>query len=316
MFTNTNSVPRGDLMIALKEFDSEKAMIATEVLPTFPVDKISGQYPVIPPESLMQYVKTAAADTVNTPLIDIKANWDNYTCKKDHLGSPISKEDRLRYGDWFDADEMAAEVVNTAMQISLEKEVADLVTNTSVLPNGSAGTAWSTIASAAPMTNAANAIAAIKAATGVVPNAAIMSWTTRRNLGRCAQILDAMKYSENTAKQDLSDSAIAEALGVPRLIVGDRPYVNSAEGAATTTIANIWPNDKVIFAKLSEGTNPKSPQFAGLGRLLFWSQYQGELMAADSWHDPDAERDIVRLTRFLVAKLFNAKYAYVLTGTA
>ena len=89
-----------------------------------------------------------------------------------------------------------------------------------------------------------NALAAIRAKTGMRPNKAIIGPTVLGHLSRHPDIMDRMGFKYNrTGLLDLSQ--LAGVMEVPQILVGDPVFNSSVEGQ-TDSLADVWGKDCIF----------------------------------------------------------------------
>ena len=142
----------------------------------------------------------------------------------------------------------------------IEKTVADIFTKTSWSLNVSLGATdakWSqntTLSNPIPIFD--TAATTIIANTGMRPNFGIIPHADLINIKNHTSVLERIKYTQ----LEITENMLAGLLGLPELLVPTAVNDTGPEsqGAATATIADIWPDNNFIGWKPSR-PGPKMP---------------------------------------------------------
>lgn len=158
-----------------------------------------------------------------------------------------------------------------------------------------AGTLWSTVATADPFGDLDTWRTAYVAQNGAEPGAIVMSRSTLALMRRSTNVAKAVFPSAANTPSLLSQQAISDALvafGLPPLYVY-YAQANTYAGAATP----ILPSNKVLL--LPEPVDPNSPEDTQLGATMWGTTAESQLpeygieiadqpgIVAGSYHDPD-----------------------------
>jgi len=172
----------------------------------------------------------------------------SYSIESHGLSALVTESDYRNVELPYKAEE--DEVLGLTTLIALEKEqaIADTLTSTTVMTLNTtlSGTSqWSDFANSDPLDDFSVARAAVRAACGLPPNAAVMDWLVADKLAYSPQILDALGYTANRAGQ-LSPQELAKAMGVERLYIA-KAVKNSAKEGQTDSLGAVWGKHCVLF---------------------------------------------------------------------
>lgn len=313
--STSTAVSRPDIGGSMMEYDLElnvNKLVALQIFPVFESVVQAGSLGIIPLEQLMKAKDTKRANTggYNRGEYDFK----NLLFSTDENGWEERVDDReaRMYGNLFDVELIAAQRARHAVMQNHEIRVTALATDASI-PTGAATTAWTTVATAVPITDARTAILAVQLACGVPPNVMVISWRRFQSLISCAQIVDRIKYSglQDPNVGAITEAAIASAMGVQRVIVAGAMKDTTNEGQ-TSVLASVWPDTKVLFAVVADSNDLSQPT---LGRTIHYSADGSAIGGVmETYRDEPARSDIVRHRMDTDELLFYPNAGYVLTG--
>lgn len=281
--TPSGTVQRPDIAMTLSEFMLDRAnagMIADQVLPIVEVPEKFGNYGLLRANELAQDHDIERAPGSGYKRLDFKITQSSYSCQEYGpevvLDQNFLQAYKYLVGGNADAYRMiAAAIAQNQLMLAREKRVAAAVFNASTFSSytTSVSTEWSTVGSATPITDVHNAKQAVRAVLGPVATqdfALIISSKVRDNLRRCAQIQDLVKYVKQATVDSISDSDIAGALGVGRLLVGDSMRPTHAQGG-TAAFVDVWDDEYAMLAVLApNGSMLGSITKPALGRTFHW----------------------------------------------
>lgn len=303
----SSTVQRPDIAMALSEYRMGRAaagMIADQVLPVIEVGEKFGNYGLLKANQLAQDHDIERAPGSGYKRIDFKVTQSNYACQE--YGPEVVLDQNFlqayKYLVGGNADMyrmIAAQIAQEVLMIAREKRVAAAVFNATTFTSNTTavGTEWSTVGSATPITDVNAAKQSVRAVFGAASTqdfALIVSSKVRDNLRRCAQIQDLVKYVKQATVDSISDSDIAGALGVGRLIVGDSMRPTHAQGG-TAAFADIWDDEYAMLAILSSGGAPTITQ-PGLGRTFHWgADGSRPLGMVESYFNDEVRAEVIRV---------------------
>lgn len=292
---------RPDLAASLEEFDLEMnqaGFVATAVFPVINVAKQAGNFGKIPIEQLLQERETARAPGTGYA----RGNWNfqpaTYACQEHGAEEPIDDRERQMYADYFDAELIATRRAMSAVMVNAEKRVAAAVFNASTWTGSSlttgVSTEWSTADSATPIADVHGAKQKVYDNSGLMANAAIMTWKVFENLRICDDITSLVKYQNymDARSGKMSMEGVAAALGVERLIIAGGVKNTANEGKAAS-LSPIWDDEYCMVCRVATSNDFREPC---IGRTFHWagdgSQMDGRV---ESYREEQTRSDIVRV---------------------
>lgn len=305
----SSTVQRPDISSALAEHELGAilpGMIGPSILPIQNVSEFSGNYGKLQAVQLAQdsdQLKRAAGGSYKG--FDYKITQANY--ETEEYGAKMVLDQRFmasyKYlvgGDMDKFRVIAAGIAQDMLLLQFEQRIASAVFNATTFASNTTGvsTEWSTAASCTPTTDVKAAKESLRAVFGAVPESefvAIMSDKVRDNLRVAADITNKVQYVRPTNQMDISDSDIARALGVGRLIVGGVMRPTHAQGAAASAFTDVWDDEYCMIAKLSPGglAGVRRP---GLGVTMHWTEDGSQPMGlVETYFDDDVRAEIARI---------------------
>lgn len=312
---------RPDIAGSLTEFDlvqNQANFIWNQILPVFEVQKQAGTFGRIPVEQLLQQRSVTRGNKGGYSRGQWEFDDESYACKEYGAEEPIDDREAAMYSDYFDAETIAAQRAMDAVLRGAEERVAAAIFNTTTW-TGSAlttavGTAWSTAASATPITDVEAAVRKVWDGCGMWPNALIMSRHVFRNLRLCTQVKDAITASGagDAAKQsDITAAMLAQVFDLPYIIVAGGAK-NSAKEGQSATFANIWSNSYAMVARIAETNDIREPC---LGRTFHWGEDGSSVMGTvETYRDETVRADIVRVRHDVAEKILYTEAGHLLSN--
>lgn len=312
---------RPDLAGALEAFDisEREGYIAQLVLPVFNVTMQSDTIPKILVSELLReaVVERAAGTGYNRD--QMKFGTDSYATVDRGVEEVIDDRDRNRYKYYIDAEILAAKRAKRKIWTALEKRVAALIFNTTTWTGASLTTAvatpWSTVATATPITDVTAALLKVYNGSGLRANTVIISYATFLNLRNCAQIIDRLKYNgiQDVRPSKISQSDMAQALGVERVLVASQPRLTNIEGA-TTAIGSIWGTTMAMVCKTID-PGDQDIRTPGLGRIFNWTEDGSDVDGTvEQYEDTRVRGNVIRVRNDVMEKVLLTESGHLLTS--
>lgn len=318
--STTLALPRYDLGQAQERFDlamQKRGYIAQRVLPIFNTAVVADSYPVIPLDQLMAPAQGDGgkrASGAGYGRSSFTFTTASYACQEYGWEEPVDDRQARIYGGLFNAEMVAtARCVEKILNYAEQRAVAALHVTTGMAGNAAANVAWSSYATAQPLTDFATARDAIWAATGEWPNAIVMSRKKFNDLRECAQIIDRIKNNANypVLRGEINEAMMAVAFDVDQVIVSGTAK-NSAKEGQTASIASTWTDGNVLVAKLATSSDL---QEIALGRTFHYSADGSQPLGyVETYRDETIRADIVRVRHDVQEKIEYAKCAYLITS--
>jgi hypothetical protein len=239
---------------------------------------------------------------------------DTFACTDQGLEEAYDDNDAANFATVYNYEQAVMNRLRRMVALEREIRVAGLLHNTSTFPlSGSTGhtasTAW-TNTGCDPRLDVALAIQGVKARCGLEPDTLQISYRAWRDLSRCVLVLDALKYVERTSGA-LPLQALADVLGVRRVLVGDMPY-NSADQGQTVSITNTW-SSAYAFVCVTGQTSDISETCIG---RTFANVADGGIESAEMYRDETVRSWIYRNRSVTQEKVINSACGYLIaTGS-
>jgi hypothetical protein len=281
---------------------SQRGFIGLELMPVFDVPEQSADYPVIPIESLIKLQETtrAARGTYNRSDYDFETG--TYSCQEYGWEELVDDVEAALYRRFFDAEEVAVKRAVDVLLRGQEARIAAAVFNTSnITGTAEVSTAWSTITATA-RADVETAKAAMRAASGLIPNVMAMSYKVFRNTMKITEILSAMQYTNpiQIGGEEQQKSVLAQYFGVDRVIVGNA-IKDSGKKGQSFTITDIWDDEYILLAKVSSGGQDLREPC--LGRSFLWTADSPQNLVTEQYRE-DARRSNVYRVRHNIDEAF------------
>ncbi len=294
--TSATTIQRPDLGAIAYEHMTEASrngFIGLDIMPIFDVADQSADYPIIPIESLIHIPDTKRASRGNYNRSDYSFEMGTYSCDEYGWEEVIDDKESNLYARFFDAEEVAVIRATDILIRGLEKRIATAVFNTSNITNTSAVTTeWSTITST-PRSDVSAGKTAMRIASGLTPNAMVMSLTVFENLLLVTEIRDALKYTNPIEMGGLEaqKKALSMYFGIDRILVGGAIEDTSKKGKSFS-LADIWDDEYCGLFKIASGNDLKDP---ALGRTFMWTADSPNIITTEYYRQDEIRSDVYRV---------------------
>lgn len=219
------------------------------------------------------------------------------------LEEPIEYEVRDTYPSPHDARVDATEDVSEALDLGLEKEIADLLTSTSTITQNTtlSGTdQWSDYANSDPFADIQTGIDTIKANAGVTPNTFELGYQVWSKLRHHPDLLGRMSVA---SVRVLTTEMLADLIGVEKVLVGDAVY-NTADEGQTVSMGYVWGKHALLAYVQSRPAIKK----ISLGYTL---QVE-DARYVDRWDEPWVKAEFVRANDYYEPKVVAVEAGYLI----
>ena len=235
-----------------------KTTLADFIAPRVPVGVGSGQFKKFSDKNAFQVYETLRAVGGKAKRIEFEASDGNFNCAANALELPIDDQEREKAGGADQAlEESRARTLVINASLAREKKVFDLV-KANVAAVASKGT-WSSSASADPIDEIDEQIAAIATETGLMPNRMVIGLGAWRILKNHANVL---KRQTGVSNKGVSLEVLAGMLLNPAMDI--RVGVMSADSAKmgkTASKSNVVGSEIFLFHG-SDNPTQYDPGFA------------------------------------------------------
>ena len=296
--TSATTLQRPDLSALAYEYmlDADRrGFIGLSILPIFEVPQQSADYPKIPLEALLKLQDLKRAPRAAYPRSDWEFETGTYSCEEYGWEEAVDDVEAALYRRYFDAETVANMRAVDILLRAQEKRIAAAVFNTNNITNtADVGTEWSTAASCTPHADVETAKEAMRAATGLLPNAMAITYKVFTNILKSKELKDAFRYTNpiEIGGQEAKRRLLAQYFGVDQVLVGGAIYDSTAKGQSTT-IADIWDDEYILLAKLSGGgADLREPC---LGRSFLWTADSPSNLVVESYREEQTRSNIIRV---------------------
>lgn len=319
--TSTLYTLRPDLAASFMEFDLEmnqRGFIGQRVLPVMEVAKQAGNFGKIPIEQLLQNREVGRAPGSGYARGSFTFTPDTYATLEYGAEEPIDDREAAMYADYFQAEQIASMRAYDAVLMAQEKRVAALLFNASTFSGHTAAVTneWDSnhTTNAVPIDDVETAVRAVWTASGMWPNALIITRTVFRNLRNLDQVVERIQSAgagSATKPSDITPAMLAAVFDLEEVIVAGSAKNSANEGQAVS-IAPVWDDEYALVARIAKTADMRE---ACLGRTFHWAE-DGSMIggAVESYRDEKIRGDVVRVRHDVCEKLLYAEAGYLLSN--
>lgn len=236
--------------------------IARLVAPVVRVMKETGTLYTFGKEGFMVYDSKRAL-RAEAKKLDFHLSSDTFSLVEHALESSLDYEEidmAQRYGaqQVLKLEQRAVNLAQRALEVELEKAVADIVFSTTYYATGnkvtlSGGDQWSDYNNSDPIGDVDTGKAAVRSDIGIEPNVGVIGYTAWQKLRQHPQLIEIFKHVQRGI---LTEELVAAAFGLDRLVVG-KPVYSTDAGVFT----DIWGDYFALIympaaGEMVEGTTP------------------------------------------------------------
>lgn len=294
--TSDTAVGRPDLGVLVQEYmesAEELGFVGLKLMPIFATQEQSANYPVMPKEVMLHLAKTGRAMRSRYNRSDWEWEEGFYATKENGWEEAVDDRELKLYASKFDAEAVASRRASKIVLRAQEKRVADLAFNATNFTAHAVTNEWDDAANAAPIDDVATGLEAVIKASGMKPNALTIARTTWRNLKRCAQIIDQIKYTFPGADiNSMSTAQMAHILDIDEIIVAGSVY-NAAKKGQDASVTDLWSNEYALLTRIAGANDDLTePCF---GRTFLWTDDSPTNEVVESYRDEGVRGDVVRV---------------------
>jgi hypothetical protein len=311
-YQGTRAIPRLELGEAALEFiQAQDEFIGTKVLPIFPTKKKASIFPAITRESITRDADTKRAPRGNYNRDSFQAKDRQYACEEHGLEGPLDDSEREMYSSDFDAELTTVQIVTRRVLQAQEKRIASAVFDTTTFSGSDLFTDYS----AEPWDNGSSDVIAqvrevrekVRKNCGMDPGTLIMSKANIDRLLANSGIKGAIQYVARLTEAEILN-ALADILGVKKIVVGKGIYNSAKEGKAFKG-ADIWSDDFAMVAVIGEGQRLSDPS---MGRTFLWTADSPENATVEQYRDDAARSDIFRVRQHVDEIIIDPYFAHLM----
>ncbi len=288
------------LMITNEEFIHDK------ILPSVPVAQYKGAIAKYGQDHLREFRTQRAIKDMEYNVMEHSVEVPvDYEIKYHDLAEIITDQEYKLYELPFDARQDAIAALAEAKSISLERDLAFQLGDTSLLTNNATpANLWDDYSNSDPLGDMETAAESIRSKTGRRPNNIVTNAVVLSKLKSHPQFLDKL----SGIKRDLTSFEILDIikahLGVKSILVGSSIYVDSKEGQSVTK-TDIWNDDFVLYF-VPGSASLRTPSF---GYRLTDSKKPQQVKTG---RYPTDKGDVIEMSWALEDKILDVDSAYLL----
>lgn len=242
--------------------------VGMALFPAVEVAASGGQVVEFGREAFVRYAARRAPGT-HTKRVPIGYFGRPYQLVNEALDAELPRElarDAEEVAD-IDLSMRAVDVVMRALRLGLEMDQAAIARNAGNYPSANritllGASQWSDYTNSSPLGHIDAGMEAIRRATGMYPNVALLPSTVYRTLRRHPEVRKAFAGDNAGA---LSAEELARAIGIKRVVVAGAVSASTAEpiaGAAPANIfADIWGKDVILAYAPEKPSGMEEPSF-------------------------------------------------------
>lgn len=305
---------RPDLRDSLMEFDlqaDQLGFVGLKIAPVLEVNKPLGYYGVIPLKEMLQDRDTRRASDGSYNRISGEGDNASFLTEEHGIEEPVDRREANAYGDYWDAEQLAAERTRDAVIRNHNKRVIALAE--AVSTTTAAGTAWTDLSSSDPPANVLTARKAVRDRCGMLANCMVIDWDRFESLRQTTAIKDLIKYSgrDDPKARNITVDAVAAAMNLEEIIISGS-MKNTANQAVAASLSSMWDKTKALIFRRYTGRDLKKPQFA---RTFHWGG-DGSMIGGvfEEYYDPKVRADVVRNRMDTKEQVIYADCAQLITG--
>ena len=315
--TSATTLQRPDLGQVAYEYQESapfRGLIAQKILPLVSVRDISADYPVLPTEATMKLPNARRAQKGAYTRLGWEFATGTYSCEEFGLETPVDDVEAKLYMSYFDAEAESLKITMDTMLRNQEARAAALLFNTSnAVANAAVSTEWSTASTCTPKADIKAAITAMRAASGVSPNAIVMSLKVFENVLNAAELKTYLQYTAPHLVDGMEAQrlTLARYFGVEEVLVGGAISDSSKKGQSTV-ISDIWDDEYISLCRIAKaGEGFKTPSF---GRSFLWTPDSAANLVVETYREEQIRANIIRVRHHIDEAIVSVGSNYLLTN--
>lgn len=321
MYNQGAAVLRADLRGVQEEaFNYSAGFIGALACPPLPVMARAGQYSRIQIDAgdLLRDEAKGRGPGASYARIQRAVTTDTYTCQEYGLEEIVDDSERNDYSRFFDMEAAAVKNIMRQVQLAHERRVQTLLNSRATWTATTSATAY-TAANIATFNVGLDVdiCKQVIASRGEAVDGltAVMSLTVFNLIRASTQLQNRIRGTISTDSfLVLSKQAVADALGLKQVLVGNNYYDNTAQGV-TSSLAAIWADTNIWVGNVMPFSGPEAYFSGGAAATLFWQQ-DGEIFQTETYREEDKRSEIVRCRQSTSEKVVNANAGQLLVTQA
>lgn len=219
------------------------------------------------------------------------------------LEQDIEYDVRDSYPSPHDARVDATEDVTAVLDLTLEQEIATMLTNTAVITQNvtlSGTDQWSDYQNSDPFAVIQTGIDTIKLNAGVTPNRFTLGYQVWAKLRHHPDLLGRLSVA---TVRVLTPQLLADLIGVEEVIIADAVY-NSADEGQTASMGYVWGKHALLaYVQQTPGIRKMS---------LGYTLQLEDARYVDRWDEPWVKAEFVRANDYYEPKIVAAEAGYLI----
>lgn len=308
------AILRADLRGVVEEAFLESTLyIGAKAMPPLPVPNKDGQYPLIKKTSGNLLRNEAKVRGAGANYARIQRQWesDTYSCQEYGIEAVVDDSTRENVSRFFDLESRETAWAYRQVQLAHELRVKSTLFSRATFTATTSATAYT---AANVIGNGVNGfdvgldIDICKQAIqgrgeNVAGLTAIMSLNTFNLIRASNKLQNRVRGTISTDSQlTLDPQSLADALQIKQILIGSAVQDTSNQGAATSTITNIWTDDLIWLGTVTAPAGPSDYFAGGVGYTLFWAQ-DSDIFQVESYRQEQIRSEVIRARQFTAEKV-------------
>lgn len=318
MYSQAGAILRADLRGVVEEtFLQSELYIGPKVLPPLPVSNRTGQYPVIKKAAgnLLRNEAKPRGASADYGRITRAYETDTYTCIEYGFETAVDDSNRADVSRFFDLQATETRFAARQLQLAHELRVASAINDPATFSLSTSATAY-TAANLASFDIGLDIDLAKQEIQSRGENTSdltvVMSLPVFLRARASTRLQNRIRGTISTDSQlVLNEQAMADALEVKQVLVGRATYDTSAQGAATSTLSNIWSNSYIWVGNVASGGSADGFFNGSVGHTLFWNE-DASIFQVESYREERIRSEIIRARHNVTEKIVLAPAAQLL----
>jgi len=311
-------VPRSDLAgLMIQRTTTEQSYSAFALFPILQTAIVSSRFYKLAKARAHKMYSTLKQPGAAASRSQGEIEQDTFSCHQYMHDEAVDRGEAAMFGDFFQADRIAAENVYHVLMRDLNSRVlAQVINNTNFPLSGNTGLTVSNVwngASGTPITDMNTAREAFRARGAPPPNVLVISEKCYDGLGSNPEIIGRIKYISGAVVNGvLSLQALQTALDIETIVV-DRSRYNTANDGIT---ASLSPQLAVGAGFLAHVSKEQSTREWQLGRTFVYTGKTGGTFGARMYPSDEVDADIVRGEMWYDPKLISTDCGFQFASLA
>lgn len=281
--------------------------ISEMILQPLSVKEKTGKFAKYGKENLRVYAdQILRAPGTRANSIDYSVSMGSYACDERAIEKRVPDEFVTNSDDPYDPKRDAVATIQDNIWVNQERVLSSVMTDTAILTNNvtlSGTSQWSDYSNSDPISNIDTGIAAVRTATGMRPNTAVMSFSVMRKLKDHPDVREQLKYTNGG---QFSEDAFVQWLkghfNLENVYVGTAIY-NSADEGQTDVLADVWNKDFYLIYQNSRPT---------LMQATFGYTFFDTPRVVETYREETHVSDVVRVRYSYDQSIMDANLAYLI----